>query len=102
MTVTDFANELIAELCAKEPRAAKLCIDARAKTIAVGVRLERGFLPLIGLANPSAKTNVMNLWLWGDGDWIFTPWRGTPSKLAAVLLSDLHDEWAPYVPVAPK
>lgn len=96
MSAKGFASSLLAELRAQEPAAAALSTDIQPDSVAIGVRYPEGFLPLVGLANPSAGFNVMNLFIWNDGQWVPTMQRGTPAKLAQVMLGFRPTIWLKY------
>lgn len=97
MQAKDFASSVLAEMRRVDPRAAALECRAHGREAAwVGIQDAGEFVVLFRLAAPSAKFNVMRLFIDHQGLWIPLT-RGTPAMLAQNLLGSARHLWEPAV-----
>lgn len=75
-------------------------MHARGPAAVIGLEDEGEFVPLLRLAAPSARHNVMSLFVSHHGRWQPTLKRGTPQLLADELAGPLQHLWSIPVEMA--
>lgn len=97
MQAKNFASSVLAEMRRTDPRAAALQCRAHGREAAwVGIEDAGEFVVLFRLAAPSAKFNVMRLFIEHQRLWI-PLMRGTTTMLAHNLLGSARHLWGPAV-----
>lgn len=90
-----FAGWVLAEMRQLDERAARLTVAARARSAdaQIGVLEEGQFVPLLRLGAASAAYNVMSLFVYQNGRALPTLQRGTPQRLAELLVGPWQHLW---------
>jgi len=95
-----FARSLLVELCQRDERARVLTLHKTSRKAEIGIDDEGTWVPVLRVDEPSARYNVMSLWVPQGRSWVPTFQRGTPAMLADLLSSSLQHLWLPAAVMA--